>query len=516
MPLIASPEALPVGETIDVDVCILGAGAAGITLARELVDTRLSVCLLESGGLNPRREDQALYQGEVVGTDYHALERCRLRFFGGTTNHWGGTCRPLDPIDFEQRSWVPHSGWPLSRNELLPYYERAQGVCELGPLAYETADWPSLRPLPTPGGELVTRLFQKSPPTRFGARYRRDLMKAGNVTTFLRCNAVELATNDTASVVTRVLVATLDGARFEVAAKTVVLALGAIENARLLLASNRAQHVGLGNRHDLVGRYFMEHPYVIAASAVLDRGDWSPDLYTQQKVGGQRLAGFLTLSPETQRKHELLNFGMTLYAKGKADTSNMLSDVVEGIEKDGEPEAFSERLSAALSNLSDAAADYYRHLVDQDAYHLMHWMETTPNRDNRVTLDPQTTDALGMNRVRLRWQISTDDIASMRRAYGVVGAALGRAGVGRVKLEFDEGATSWGPSQGWGCHHIGTTRMHDDAKQGVVDRDCRVHGVANLFVAGSSVFPTSGAANPTLSLIALALRLADRLKDRPA
>ena len=513
MPLVASPQALPKGETIEVDVCILGAGAAGITLAREFANTHFSVCLLESGGLTPRREDQALYRGEVVGADYHALERCRLRFFGGTTNHWGGTCRPLDPIDFEPRAWVPHSGWPLSRDALLPYYRRAQAVCELGPLAYEVAEWPTLRPLPTPGDELVTRLFQKSPPTRFGSRYRRDLMKADNVTTFLRCNAVELATNDAGNVVTRVRVATLDGTRFEVAAKTFVLALGAIENARLLLASNRARQPGLGNAHDLVGRYFMEHPYVIAGSAVLSRGDWSPDLYTQQKVGNNQLAGFLTLSEEAQRKNELLNFGMTLYPKGKADTSNLLSDVVDGVEQDGEPEAFSERLSAALSNLADAAGDYYRDLWDEDAFHIMHWMETTPNRDNRVTLDPQT-DALGMNRVRLEWKLSQDDIATMRRAYNLVGEALGRAGVGRLKLEFEEGATSWGPSQGWGCHHIGTTRMHDDARQGVVNRNCRVHDVANLFIAGSSVFPTSGAANPTLTLVALTLRLADHLKAR--
>lgn len=511
MPLVASREALPADQTIEVDVCILGAGAAGITLAREFVGTRQSVCLLESGGLTPSREDQALYSGEVVGADYHALERCRLRFLGGTTNHWGGTCRPLDSIDFERRSWVPESGWPLSRDELLPYYRRAQTVCELGPLAYEVADWPSLRPLPTSADDLVTRLFEKSPPTRFGSRYRRDLMKAGNVTTFLHCNVVELATNDAANAVTRARVATLDGRRFEVAAKTFVLALGAIENARLLLVSKRAQPVGLGNAHDLVGRYFMEHPYVIAGSAVLSRGDWSSDLYTQHKVGNRRLAGFLTLSPESQRENELLNFGMTLYRKGKADTSNLLSDVVQGIEQDGETDSFSERLSAALANLADAAGDYYRDFWDEDAFHVMHWMETTPRRDNRVTLDSQT-DALGMNRVRLHWNLSPDDIATMRRTYSLVGEALGRAGIGRLKVEFDEGATSFGPSQGWGCHHIGTTRMHDDATQGVVDRDCRVHGVANLFIAGSSVFPTSGAANPTLTLVALALRLADHVK----
>ena len=200
MPLVASPAALPSDETVEVDVCIVGGGAAGITLAREFIGTSLSVCLLESGGLTLRPEDQALYAGQVVGEDYHALERCRLRFFGGTTNHWGGTCRPLDDIDFQRRSWVAHSGWPLSRQDLLPYYERAQQVCDLGPLAYEIADWPGLRPLRVQGGSLLTRLFQKSPPTRFGTRYRRELMKAGNVTTFLRCNAVELETDDAADV----------------------------------------------------------------------------------------------------------------------------------------------------------------------------------------------------------------------------------------------------------------------------------------------------------------------------
>jgi choline dehydrogenase-like flavoprotein len=165
-----------------------------------------------------------------------------------------------------------------------------------------------------------------------------------------------------------------------------------------------------------------------------------------------------------------------------------------------------------LSNLADAAGDYYRDLWDEDAFHVMHWMETTPNPDNRVVLDREK-DALGMNRVKLAWKTSPDDIATMRRAMTAVGEALGRSGLGRLKIEFEEGATSWGPSQGWGCHHMGTTRMHDQATRGVVDRDCRVHGVSNLFIAGSSVFPTSGAANPTLTLIALSLRLADHLRE---
>ena len=512
MPLVASPAALPSDETVEVDVCIVGGGAAGITLAREFIGTSISVCLLESGGLTLRPEDQALYAGQVVGEDYHALERCRLRFFGGTTNHWGGTCRPLDDIDFQCRSWVAHSGWPLSRQDLLPYYERAQQVCDLGPLAYEIADWPGLRPLRVQGGSLLTRLFQKSPPTRFGTRYRRELMKAGNVTTFLRCNAVELETDGAGSRVTRVRVATLGGRRFRVAARSYVLALGAIENARLLLASKRVHENGLGNTNDLVGRYFMEHPYVIAASAVISRGDWSPDLYTQQRVGKQRVAAFLTLSDEVQREKQLLNFGMTLYRKGKVDTSNLMGDVLDGLGQDGESDALSDRLSAMLSNLADAAGDYYRDLWDEDAFHVMHWMETTPNPDNRVVLDREK-DALGMNRVKLAWKTSPDDIATMRRAMTAVGEALGRSGLGRLKIEFEEGATSWGSSQGWGCHHMGTTRMHDQATRGVVDRDCRVHGVSNLFIAGSSVFPTSGAANPTLTLIALSLRLADHLRE---
>lgn len=139
--MVIDGRSVPSGHVVDTDVCIVGAGAAGITLAKEFINAPFRVCVLESGGFEYDAATQSLYAGDTAGQPYFPLDVCRLRYFGGTTNHWSGFCRPLDDLDFQVRDWVPHSGWPFPKSELIPYYERAQAVCELGPFAYEYADW---------------------------------------------------------------------------------------------------------------------------------------------------------------------------------------------------------------------------------------------------------------------------------------------------------------------------------------------------------------------------------------
>ena len=510
--MLVDARSLDAGVPIEVDLCIVGAGAAGITIAREFIDDGASVLLLEGGGLAARPESQALYQGEVSGSDYHGLDRCRLRFFGGTTNHWGGTCRPLDAIDFEPRDWVAGSGWPISREQLLPYYERAQRVCQLGPLAYELEDWSELSrgALALNAPRIASRLFQYSPPTRFGVQYRRALWRAPRLQVLLNANAVALHT--AAERVEWLEFVSIERTRHRVHAERFVLALGGIENPRLLLASGSER--GVGNEHDLVGRYFMDHPYVIPAAVVAPTGAFSSDLYQRMQVRGTALSAFLTATPELQRSEGLLNFGMSLIPRGRAAATQSLGQVALELSRGEWPDELAAKLADILANLDDVAADYYRELNDESAFHMMHWMETTPNPDNRVTLQ-ESRDRLGVPRPHLEWRISAEDIATMRRAYELVAGELGAAGAGRMRIDFQADATDWGDSLGWGCHHIGTTRMHDDPAQGVVDRHCKVHGVDNLYVGGSSVFPTAGASNPTLTIVALALRLADHLKGSP-
>lgn len=152
---------IPQNQVIETEVCIVGAGAAGITLAREFIGQRFRVCLLESGGLRFDENIQSLYKGEIVGLPYTPLEAARVRYFGGTTNHWSGWCWPLDEIDFESRDWVPYSGWPFDKSHLNQFYQRAQPICQLGPYAYDASFWENehMRRLPFKGENVVTKTF---------------------------------------------------------------------------------------------------------------------------------------------------------------------------------------------------------------------------------------------------------------------------------------------------------------------------------------------------------------------
>jgi choline dehydrogenase-like flavoprotein len=404
-------------------------------------------------------------------------------------------CRPLDPIDFRAREWIPHSGWPIDRDHLMPFYQRAQRLCGLGPFAYEGEDWasPEEPELPLDPARVVTRCFQLAP-TRFGTLYRDDVLKAPNVTTFLHANAVEFEANEAARRAERVRVATLDGGQAFFRARRFVLAAGGLENPRLLLASRRAQEVGLGNGHDLVGRFFMEHPHVFGGMLLVADAGTNLALYQRRARGAFETMGC---------------FGFP----GALLERERMTNVVTWVTRPEEPQEI-ERALAPVTREIDAAR---RNAGGEPATSLFVFdneCEQAPNPESRVSLGPER-DALGMPQLRVAWRLSDGDKRSLLKAHAVLAQEIGRAGVGRMRLTMSRDA-EWPPWLRGGNHHMGTTRMADDPRHGVVDANCRVHGIENLFVAGSSVFPTGGASNPTLTLVALALRLADQLKESPA
>jgi choline dehydrogenase-like flavoprotein len=494
---------VPNGKTIETDVCIVGAGAAGITLAREFRGQPFRVCLLESGDLEFDEETQSLYSGETTGMPFTPLTASRLRYFGGATNHWGGWCQPLDEIDFEVRDWIPHSGWPFSRSHLVPFYERAQAILQIGPLAYGAEAWEtgSASQLPLIGSRVMTQMVQFSPPTRFGQVYRNEITHAQNIRTYLNANATEIETTKDARSVTRLRVACLQGSKFWVSARLFILAIGGIENARLLLLSNKVQSGGLGNQNDLVGRFFMDHAGLNAGTVLLSDPNISPALYVHRVRGlhrsseppvEQSVMGELMLSPEVMRTEKLANFSAVLESTSR----------LEAAKGDG----FLSVLYNVIKNVNRRAF--------KSPLRLRNIIEPMPNPDSRVTLTAER-DRLGQNRVRLDWRLSRSDKRTIRRAQEIIGIELGRARLGRLMVMLDSDDTSWPSSLEHGLgHHMGTTRMHIDPKRGVVDQNCQVHGIANLFVAGSSVFPTYGYSPPTLTIVALALRLADHVKKR--
>jgi choline dehydrogenase-like flavoprotein len=511
---------IPNHEVVEADVCIIGAGAAGITLARELNGGPLRVCLLAGGGLEYDLAGQALYQGTTSGALYTNLSVSRLRYFGGTTGHWDGRCRPLDAIDFEYRDWVPHSGWPISKAELEPYYARAQDVLQLGPARYESAQWESgsSQAFRFLGDRALSRVYLLSPPTRFGREYRSEIANSSNIAAYLHANAVELHTTENTRVVSKVDVACLEGARFAVSARVFILAAGGIENARLLLVSRRKQKTGLGNGHDVVGRYYMDHLESRSGLMLLSKAARATDFYRIEYKTPRRFQALLTLSEATQRSEKLLNSSMLLFpnswdsAMSKGPTS--IRYMLDSIKNKKKPERILHHLRNVITDVDDVAKVGWGKLAgpETEVRVVENTLEQVPDPNNRITLAAER-DPLGMNRVLLEWRYGDAERNSLVRTQEILAQELGKAALGRLKIEAAPGA-KW--ENHAGEHHMGATRMSADPKQGVVDAKCRVHGIANLYVAGSSVFPTGGYANPTLTLVALALRLADHVKEKQA
>ena len=248
---------------IEGDICIVGAGAAGISMALDWDHTKYKVILLEGGGFEYDPKIQELYAGKITGQPYYPLMSSRLHYFGGTTGHWAGFCSPMDPIDFTKRSWVDHSGWPITREDMDPYYERAHKKLELGPYNYDMAYWqkgdPAMVPLIKNDSVVWNKIWQFSPPTRFGQKYRKNIVESRNIHLYTYANVVNIVTNESGSAVREMIVKNFEGKEHRVIAKKFILACCSIQNARLLLASNQQAARGLGNVNDMVGRYFMEH-----------------------------------------------------------------------------------------------------------------------------------------------------------------------------------------------------------------------------------------------------------------
>lgn len=481
------------GETLHADICIVGGGVAGITLAREL--GARSVLVLEAGGLESSEALQDLYRGTMTGLRTWELHRMRMRQFGGSSNHWGGWCMPLLPDDFRARAWITGSGWPIGYDELAPYYAYANRMVEIGDAPWDHRQLLARSPFPTigdPRGDFETRAFLYSPPTRFGTFYREALVESASVRTYLFANVVDIVLDDALRQVARLSCRAYAGGSshaFTVEANQFVLAMGGIENARLLLASRRQIPEGIANGSGAVG-LFMEHPhYYNSAGAFLPNG---PDLrlYSRHPIqvpdgDGTRqvdLLGVWAPSDALRDAERLVDFTVQLQIAQEVDskvTARSASSVLA--RRDAEP-------TQAVFSLR---------------------VEQTPAEDNRLTLSNGELDALGMPRLALHWTVSRDDNLALGRALLSAGTFVARELGGRVFVPTADGAFDWLTYPGG--HHLGTTRMAHQASEGVVDGNCRTFDVANLYVAGSSVFRTGGSSNPTLTVIALAKRLADHL-----
>jgi choline dehydrogenase-like flavoprotein len=545
--MIVQADSIAQDARLRADVCIVGGGAAGISMALSLTGKGLSIIVLESGGLRADAATQALGEGEVADEQLHSPpHRYRQRGLGGSTAIWGGRCMPLDPIDFEERAYVPHSGWPIGDADLLPFYPAANALAEAGRFSYDAREaLPGSAPLIAGFSSDIVRtdgLERFSCPTNFGRRYQQRLTVAPDLRVLLGANCTAIRLDPGATTVREVEVSTLAGRRFRVAARTVVLAAGGLETARLLLCSNDVEPAGVGNRFDVVGRYYMCHIAGNVGTLTVRGGPQAVRHGYEISADGIYCRRRLSITAAGQRRHALLNAVARLHFPKITDPSHR-NGVLSGLflSRSLISYEYGKRLKDTAPT---SASGYARHMLNvagdpiDTAAFLAHWLRRRTlaerkfpsvilrNRSNRFSLEVQSeqqplassrvrlgdkVDALGMRQLHVDWRYSQDDIRSVQRTLDIIASELRASGAGEFdyrKETLEEDLMRYGA---YGGHHIGTARMGTDPRSSVVDADCKVHSVDNLFVAGSAAFPTSSQANPTLTLIALSLRLADRL-----
>lgn len=504
MPL-TDARTLPEASRIEADIVIIGGGMAGLAIAHELAGSNARVAVLESGGPEPDPEMQKLYEGTGVMSgpgnpdlpidDY--LSQSRVRALGGSGHVWGGKCGPLDEADFAPRPWRSMSGWPFGRRELKPFYDRACDRLALPrfPVDDGAPEGPALPAIGAPDGPLRASPRAYSPvsgridPARF-ASFRDTPAQSPNIAVYTHVNVTGIRLKDDGTV-DRLELKCLTGARHEARGKAYILAAGGIENARLMLASNADRPEGVGNQNDLVGRCFQGHVTISTADAD-PHGDAEVAFTTPADLA-------LYDNQPRDRPHAVFALDLSTHERIRAGNCTLTLSLRP---KPAAAVGSAGAAAAQLAALVDGAAGTRR----QD-YFLM--SEQAPNPDSRITLSDKA-DPLGHPQARLDWRYTREDWDSLAKSAAGFGAAFGAQGLGRVCWPVgEEGLVALlSPSR----HHMGTTRMDPDPSKGVVDADCRVHGVDNLYVAGSSVFPTSGLVNPTLTLTALAIRLSDHLK----
>ncbi|HYZ76657.1 MAG TPA: GMC oxidoreductase [Gaiellaceae bacterium] len=535
--MLVDARSLAAGASLEADVCVVGAGPAGLAVTSELDGRGPSVVVLAgSAEATP---------GEVSGDPYPAIVDTRAGGVGGTAALWdaelspgsfGARYAPLAPIDFEERDGIPGSGWPFDRSELDPFYARAHDLCVAGPYDYEPADAEAL--LSVDG--VATGLFRFGLAEPFTQAQRDRLAQSDAVRVLTDATVTRIGTAEGGGAVSHVEAGSEPGQTFSVRARAYVLAAGGIENPRLLLLS------GLGAGRDLVGRCFMDHP-TIRCRLELEGDGAELGFYD---VHGLAL-GRLELPEETMRREGLLNGGFilapardrelraTTAAKAMVDAMHerrlppqpfrTVGDALAGI--DSIAFAAHRRLARAAPALAPSLRLWRRSaLLDtlglgpvsgwssfrqrSRAYDLYHVIEQAPDPERRVTLGSER-DRFGLPLPSLRWFVGARELESAERAQELMRAGFDRHGLGRLRTgrELAPDGDLLAAVHPSAHHHLGTTRMHEPERHGVVDADARVHGLANLFVAGGSVFPTSGFVNPTLTIVALALRLGAHLRQ---
>jgi choline dehydrogenase-like flavoprotein len=534
-------------SAIEADLCIVGSGPAGLVIAAEFVNSAARVCVLEAGGDAVDAGSREPCAGSVDPPNGYSLETLRQGRawqFGGSANLWnhrihGGRpafvrCLTLDEIDFEKRAWVPESGWPFSKRDLQPFYERAQRIFGIGSEDLASNWSGDAERRPWVAGEVEAIVSQFCAAQGFLKDFKERLAAAENVKVLLHADLRRLTLDPLSRAIVSAEVEPPDGGKVTVTARRFVLAAGGLENPRILLLNDAPQSGGLGNQHDLVGRYFMDHPAITlgtirpSSPALFEASGF----FDQHFARGRSIMGLLRIREEVMRREEMLNLcgALVPYFKdlgsilptfwpliaaetGRAVRRSLKALYLRAFPR---PKVGAHSAGSLIEGCYEVNRTGWSRIARKSqrfgVFAIRSLVEQAPDAANRVMLG-ETRDRFGQRNMKVVWRWNEADLRSIRLGQAIFAREMTAAGIGQfTPVAESTGAVRrpfWSPN-----HFMGTTRMHREERRGVVDQNCRVHGIPNLFIAGSSVFPTGGFANPTLTIVALALRLADHLKER--
>jgi len=514
---------------VNCDVCIIGSGAAGVATSLRLYNHGINILIMESGEFKPNQSTQKLYDLDNIGYPLRKNFMSRARYHGGTTNIWSGRTMILRRIDFDERDWVSNSGWPITYRNMMFYYKEAVNLLKLPRLNWYNSDsWvykmnKHEKSFTKDCNISVNASLWGTKTINFRKEYFSILKRSRNLHVYLNSNLIKINLDESGNHVSRLDFSSLNGNLLSVKPKICVLACGGLENARLLLNSKHQKAFGLGNENDCVGRYYSDHPRTIMGTVVLNKEVRLP-LFSGSPFSEGKIQLGIQFSDDYQRSNKLLNnyvslepvipdyiiqsydriirLGKRFLRKGYSGKRLNFSTTIPNI-----PEIIyyftpKELLPHKLYNL---IYPYIKDLNENNVLRVANYCEQAPNPQSRVILSKEKCE-LGLHKITLDWRVGNDEEINVLALHGLLDSYLKKNNSGKFHsnyndLEFTDAS-----------HHIGTTRMSNSPKNGVVDSNCKVHNIDNLFIAGSSVFPTSGHSNPTLTIVALSIRLGDYIR----